>query len=195
MSSAEAHHWAHSGINVSQTKKHTATHCNALQHTESRDTETHRTETLYHTKHTMTKARREIYLHWCCFYDSVRNSLVVLLETLIARSTLYHAATHCNTPPTRDAQERWPLIHWISERERETLAHSKRTLIAFCHVSENLPLCCLFYDTMNIYFCFFMLKLHVTSSRFCLYLLNIYHFTYTFSHAHAEAHAHKHTCN
>jgi len=26
--------------------------------------------------------------------------------------------------------------------------------IAFCDVSENLPLCCLFYDTMNIYFCF-----------------------------------------
>ena len=39
-----------------------------------------------------------------------------------------------------------------------------------------------------------MLKLHVTSSRFCLYLLNIYHFSHTFSHAHTEAHAHKHTC-
>jgi len=36
--------------------------------------------------------------------------------------------------------------------------------------------------------------LQVTSSRFCLYLLNIYHFTYTFSHAHTEAHTHKHTC-
>jgi len=33
-------------------------------------------------------------------------------------------------------------------------------------------------------FLFSMLILHVTSSRFCLYLLNIYHFTYTFSHAH-----------
>jgi len=32
------------------------------------------------------------------------------------------------------------------------------------------------------------------SSRFCLYLLNIYHFTYTFSHAHTEAHTHKHAC-
>jgi len=62
--------------------------------------------------------------------------------------------------------------------------------IAFCHVSENLPLRCLFYVTMNIYFCF----LHVTSSQFCLYLLNIYHFTYTFSHAHTEAHTNKHTC-
>jgi len=66
--------------------------------------------------------------------------------------------------------------------------------IAFCHVSEDLPLRCLFYDTMDIYFCFFMLKLHVTSSRFCSYLLNIYHFTYTFSHAHTEAHTHTHTC-
>ena len=26
--------------------------------------------------------------------------------------------------------------------------------IAFCHVSENLPLRCLFYVNMNIYFCF-----------------------------------------
>ena len=34
----------------------------------------------------------------------------------------------------------------------------------------------------------------MTSSRVCLYLLNIYHFTYTFSHAHTEAHTHKHTC-
>ena len=39
-----------------------------------------------------------------------------------------------------------------------------------------------------------MLKLHVTSSQFCLYLLNIYHFTCTFSQAHTEAHTHKHTC-
>ena len=43
-------------------------------------------------------------------------------------------------------------------------------------------------------FLFSMLILHVTSSRFCLYLLNIYHFTCTFSHAHTEAHTHKHTC-
>jgi len=39
-----------------------------------------------------------------------------------------------------------------------------------------------------------MLILHLTSSRFCLYLLNYYHFTYTFSHAHTEAHTHRHTC-
>jgi len=36
--------------------------------------------------------------------------------------------------------------------------------------------------------------LHVQSSRFCIYLLNIYHFTYTFLHAHTEAYTHKHTC-
>ena len=41
-------------------------------------------------------------------------------------------------------------------------------------------------------FLFSRLK-HVTSSRVCLYLLNIYNFTYTFSHAHTEAHTHKHT--
>jgi len=28
--------------------------------------------------------------------------------------------------------------------------------IAFCHVSEILPLRCLLYDTMNIYFCFYV---------------------------------------
>ena len=67
---------------------------------------------------------------------------------------------------------------------------------AFCLVSRNLPIRCLFYVTMNFehLFLFSMLVLHVTSSRFCLYLLNIYHFTYTFSHAHIEAHTNKHTC-
>ena len=39
-----------------------------------------------------------------------------------------------------------------------------------------------------------MSKVHVTSSRFCLYLLHMYHFTYTFSHAQTEAHTLKHTC-
>jgi len=39
-----------------------------------------------------------------------------------------------------------------------------------------------------------MLIAHVTSSWFCLYLLNIYLFTYTSSHAHTETHTHKHTC-
>jgi len=43
-------------------------------------------------------------------------------------------------------------------------------------------------------FLFAMLKLYVTSSRFCLCLLNIFHFTYTFSHAHIEVNTQKHTC-
>jgi len=43
-------------------------------------------------------------------------------------------------------------------------------------------------------FLFCMLILHVTSSRFCLYLLNIYHFQgYRFLHAHTEAHSATHT--
>ena len=47
-----------------------------------------------------------------------------------------------------------------------------------------------YYDHLFL----FSVLLHVTSSWFCLYLLNIYHFTYTFSHAHTQAHTHKHTC-
>jgi len=43
-------------------------------------------------------------------------------------------------------------------------------------------------------FLFSMLILHVTSSRFCLCLLNNYLLSYTFSHTHTEAHTHKHTC-
>jgi len=68
------------------------------------------------------------------------------------------------------------------------------TRIAFCHMSENLPLRCLFLRYYAHLFLFCMSRLHVTSSRVCLYLLNICHFTYTFSHAHTEAHTHKHTC-
>jgi len=41
-------------------------------------------------------------------------------------------------------------------------------------------------------FLFSMLILHVTSSQFCLHLLNIYHFTYTFSHAHTDTHTSTH---
>ena len=65
--------------------------------------------------------------------------------------------------------------------------------IVFCHVSQNLPLHCLFYVTINIYFCLYfnVARLFVTG---LLMFVNIYHFTYTFSHAHTEAHTHKHTC-
>ena len=63
-----------------------------------------------------------------------------------------------------------------------------RICIAFCHVSM---LVLRYYEHLLL---FFMLILHVTSSRFCLYLLYIYHFTFTFLCAHTEAHTHKHTC-
>jgi len=59
--------------------------------------------------------------------------------------------------------------------------------IAFCHVSENLPLRCLYLRHNEHLFLFSMLILHVTSSRFCLYLLNIYHFTYTISPRYDES--------
>jgi len=68
--------------------------------------------------------------------------------------------------------------------------------IAFYHVSENLPLHCLFHVTINIYFYFYynIARDVVTARRFCLYLHNIYHFSYTFSHVHTVAHTRKHTC-
>jgi len=44
-------------------------------------------------------------------------------------------------------------------------------------------------------FLFSISKLHVTSSQVCLYLLDIYHFTYTFSHAHTDAHTQAHMYN
>jgi len=63
--------------------------------------------------------------------------------------------------------------------------------IAFCHMSKNLPIHCLFLFHYVHLFLFSMLILYVTSLRFWLYLLNSYHFTYKFSHAHTEAHTHK----
>ena len=53
--------------------------------------------------------------------------------------------------------------------------------IAFCHVSETTSLLVLRH--YKHLFLFSIIILHVTSSRSCLYLLDIYHFTYTFSHA------------
>ena len=51
-----------------------------------------------------------------------------------------------------------------------------------------------YVDRLGVFQTESVLILHVMLSRFCLYLLNIYHFTYTFLHAHTEAHTHKHTC-
>ena len=57
----------------------------------------------------------------------------------------------------------------------------------------NLSLHCLFYVTINIYFCFYF-NIANNVVTVLLIFLDIYHFNYTFSHAHIEAHTHKHTC-
>jgi len=44
--------------------------------------------------------------------------------------------------------------HIYCVRKTDTFIVFLLIRIAFCHVSENLPLRCLFYVTMNIYFCF-----------------------------------------
>jgi len=68
--------------------------------------------------------------------------------------------------------------------------------IVFCHVYYCFwknPLHCLFYVTMNMYFCFYLnTARHVVTVL--LIFVNIFQLTYTFSHAHTEAHTHKHTC-
>jgi len=64
--------------------------------------------------------------------------------------------------------------------------------IAFCHVSEDLPLRCLFYDTMNIYFCFYVETardvvtiLFIFAEYLSLYL---HFFTCTYRGTHTQAH-------
>ena len=53
------------------------------------------------------------------------------------------------------------MIHWESlsktpsqSQEDGHIYYILLICIAFCHVPENLPLRCLFYDTMNIIVCF-----------------------------------------
>jgi len=58
------------------------------------------------------------------------------------------------------------------------------------HVGFHSLLVLRYYEHL---FLFFMLKLHVTSSRFCSNLLNMYFFTCKFSHTDTEAHKNKHT--
>ena len=60
--------------------------------------------------------------------------------------------------------------------------------VVFCQVSKNLPLHCLFYVTVNIYF---NTAYDVVTGL--LIFVNIYHLTHTLLHAHTEAHTHKHT--
>jgi len=59
-------------------------------------------------------------------------------------------------------------------------------------MSKNLQLHCLFYVTMNIYFCFYFNIARDVVTVLPIFV-NIYHFNYTLSHAHAEALTHKHT--
>ena len=64
--------------------------------------------------------------------------------------------------------------------------------IAFCHVSENLPLRCLFYDTMDINFCFlFNTARDVVTVLliFAKYLsLHLHIFTCKYRGTHTQAH-------
>ena len=61
------------------------------------------------------------------------------------------------------------------------------TCLKICHFTAC-------FTSLWTSFLFSMLILHVTSSRFCSYLVNKYHFSYTSLHAHTEAHTHEHTC-
>ena len=65
--------------------------------------------------------------------------------------------------------------------------------IAFCHVSENLALHCLFYVNMNIHLVFYVNTAHDVVLVLLIFA-DIYHFTYAFSQSNTEAHTHKHTC-
>ena len=65
--------------------------------------------------------------------------------------------------------------------------------VAFCHVSKNLQLHCLFYSTMNMCFHFYI-NIALGFVTVLLIFVDVYHFIHTFSHAHIEANTHKHTC-
>jgi len=94
------------------------------------------------------------------------------------------------------------IVNWESQSKTPPPESGRRThslyfTYSYCILSRvwKLATSLLVLWYYKHLFLFSMLK-HVTSSRFCLYLLNIYHFTYTFSHARTEAHTHigKHTC-
>jgi len=91
------------------------------------------------------------------------------------------------------------MVNWESQsktpprvRKTDTFIVFLLIRIAFCHVSENSPLRCLFYDTMNIYFYF-----NVNTARdvvpvlliFANYLsLYLHIFTCTYRGTHTQAH-------
>ena len=66
--------------------------------------------------------------------------------------------------------------------------------IAFCHVSENLPLRCLFYVTINNYFCFYIKTARDVVTVLPIFAeyssLHLHIFTCTYR----GTHTHKHTC-
>jgi len=143
-----------------------------------------------------------MYMMMMIAFITIKSSLVPLIEGLCACEEIKRG-THACTASRRGPVERW----WTQDGKLGiTIQDPPQSpedghiycilliRITFCHVSENLPLRCLFLRYYEYLFLFSMLKLHVTSSRFCSYLPNIDHFTYTFSHAHTEAHTHKPTC-
>jgi len=62
--------------------------------------------------------------------------------------------------------------------------------IAFCRVSENLPLRCLFYITMNIYFCFYVNTARdvITVLLILAKYLSLYLHIFTYRGTHTQAH-------
>jgi len=69
----------------------------------------------------------------------------------------------------------------------------KTNLLYFTYSYCILSLHCLFYVTINIYFCFYFNLANNVVTVLHIFL-DIYHFNYTFSHAYIEAHTHKRTC-
>jgi len=76
--------------------------------------------------------------------------------------------------------------------------HLLHCTYSYCILSRvwKLTLHCLFYVTMNIYFCFYfdvVTVLLIFAEYLSLYP-HIFKCTYRVSNAHTEAHMHKHTC-
>jgi len=66
---------------------------------------------------------------------------------------------HQSWGPSNDSGLR--MVNWESQSKTHPQSPEDGRIygillirIALCHGPENLPLRCLFYDTMNIYFCF-----------------------------------------
>jgi len=124
------------------------------------------------------------------------------LGTMCTCEEIKRGTQSCNASklgPSNDSGLR--MVNWISQSK--TTPQSPEDghvyliwLISYCILSRVWKLATLLLVLRHYehVFLFSMPILHVTSSQFCLYLLNIHHFTYTFSHAHTDAHTHKHKC-